>query len=55
MQYHILIIIGVLLNVALIVINRFIVKIPDKLEIALCALGIVLMLAGLSLSRTGAA
>ena len=53
MQYQALIFAGLFLNAALILINRFVVKIPDKLEIALCVIGIVLMLAGLILLRSG--
>lgn len=53
MQYNMFIVIGVLLNVALVIIDRFVVKIPDKLEIALCVVGVVLILIGLVLLRGG--
>lgn len=40
-------IIGVLLNIALIVVNRFIYKLPDKVQFPLLILGIVLLIIGL--------
>lgn len=40
-------IIGVLLNSALIVINRFIYKLPDKVQFPLLILGILLLVVGL--------
>lgn len=40
-------IIGVLLNSALIVVNRFIYKLPDKVQFPLLILGIVLLIIGL--------
>lgn len=41
------IIIGILLNSALIVVNRFIYKLPDKVQFPLLILGIVLLIIGL--------
>ena len=43
-------IIGILLNSALIVINRFIYKLPDKAKFPLLILGIVLLIIGLARS-----
>ena len=40
-------IIGILLNSALIVVNRFIRKLPNKVQIPLLILGIVLLVIGL--------
>lgn len=40
-------IIGVLLNSALIVVNRFIHKLPNKVQFPLLILGIVLLIIGL--------
>ena len=40
-------IIGVLLNSALIVVNRFIYKLPNKVQFPLLILGIVLLIIGL--------
>ena len=40
-------IIGILLNSALIVVNRFIYKLPDKVQFPLLILGIVLLIIGL--------
>ena len=39
---------GILLNSALIVINRFIYKLPDKVQFPLLILGIVLLVIGLA-------
>ena len=46
-----LLIAGILLNSALIVINRFVYKLPDWLQIPLLLLGIGLMIAGLVMTR----
>lgn len=43
-------IIGILLNSALIVVNRFIYKLPDKVQFPLLILGIVLLIIGLAQS-----
>lgn len=40
-------IIGILLNCALIVVNRFIYKLPDKVQFPLLILGILLLVVGL--------
>lgn len=40
-------IIGILLNSALIVVNRFIYKLPDKIQLPLLILGIALLIIGL--------
>ncbi|MBR4295540.1 MAG: hypothetical protein IKT56_01720 [Clostridia bacterium] len=40
-------IIGILLNCVLIVVNRFIYKLPDKIQFPLLILGIVLLIIGL--------
>ena len=40
-------IVGILLNSVLIVINRFIYKLPSKVQIPLLILGIVLLIIGL--------
>ena len=46
-------IIGILLNSVLIVVNRFIHKLPSKIQIPLLILGIVLLIIGLVLSGNG--
>ena len=40
-------IVGILLNSALIVINRFIYKLPDKVQFPLLIIGMVLLVIGL--------
>ena len=40
-------IVGILLNSALIVINRFIYKLPNKVQFPLLILGIILLVVGL--------
>ena len=40
-------IIGLLLNCALIVVNRFVHKLPDKVQIPLLILGIALLIIGI--------
>ncbi len=40
-------IVGILLNSALIVVNRFIYKLPNKVQLPLLILGIVLLIIGL--------
>lgn len=42
-----LLVVGILLNSALIVVNRFIYKLPDKVQFPLLILGIVLLVIGL--------
>lgn len=42
-----LLIAGVLLNTVLIVINRFIYRLPNRIQIPLCLLGIGLIIAGM--------
>lgn len=49
---HYLTMSGILLNTALIVINRFVYKLPDKIQIPLCLVAIGLMIAGLIPSST---
>lgn len=50
MDHRIFLLAGILLNTVLIVINRFVVKIPTKIQMPLCILGIVLLIIGLALS-----
>ena len=40
-------IIGIVLNSALIVVNRFVYRLPDKVQFPLLILGIVLLIIGL--------
>lgn len=47
MDHRIFLLAGILLNCALIVINRFVVKIPSKVQIPLCLVGIALLIVGL--------
>ncbi len=47
MDFRIFLLAGILLNCALIVINRFVVKIPSKVQIPLCLVGIALLIVGL--------
>ena len=42
---------GILLNLAQIVINRFIYQLPNWIQIPLCLLGISLILAGMVMLR----
>lgn len=44
---NVCLIIGVLLNSTLIVVNRFVRKLPDRVQFPLLILGIVLLIAGL--------
>lgn len=46
-----LVIIGLLMNSALIVINRFIKRLPDALQLPLMILGIIMMFAGAILTK----
>jgi len=46
-DHRIFLLAGILLNCALIVINRFVVKIPGKIQIPLCLVGIALLIVGL--------
>lgn len=50
MDFRVFLMAGILLNTALIVINRFVVKIPTKIQMPLCILGIALLIVGLALS-----
>lgn len=47
MDYRIFLLSGILLNCALIVINRFVVRIPGKIQTPLCLVGIALLIMGL--------
>lgn len=49
MDYRIFLFAGVLLNCALIVINRFVMRISSKVQIPLCIVGIVLLIVGLAM------
>ena len=46
-----LLIVGVLLNSALIIINRFVYRLPNWIQIPLCLLGIGLIIAGMVMMR----
>jgi hypothetical protein len=46
-----LLIVGVLLNSALIIINRFVYRLPNWIQIPLCLLGIGLIVAGMVMMR----
>jgi len=48
---NIYLMIGILLNTALIVINRFIYKLPNKVQLPLLILGLVLM--GIGAAQSG--
>lgn len=44
---NLLVIAGVLLNTALVIINRFFYRLPNRIQIPLCLLGIGLIIAGM--------